>query len=84
MAAKQTKSAKNIYKITGTFKNGTRIQTFTKEVYVNTKQNAEEYVYSILGSKHKAKRKEITISKVEEISAKDVTDSIIKQLIGGK
>ena len=84
MAAKQSKSANNVYKITGTFKNGTRTQNFTKEVYVNTKQNAEEYVYSILGSKHKAKRKEINISKIEEIPAKEVTDPIIKQLIGGK
>lgn len=84
MAAKQSKSAKNVYKITGTFKNGTRKQTFTKEVYTNTKQNAEEYIYSILGSKHRAKRKEINITKIEEIQAKEVTDPIIKQLIGGK
>jgi large subunit ribosomal protein LX len=84
MAAKESKSKINFFKVTGTFRNGKRIQNFTKEVQVDNKQNAEEHIYSILGSKHRVKRREITINKIEELPVDKVTDPILKQIIGGK
>ena len=83
MTAKKPKETKNIYKVTGSFKKGNKIQPFTKEILMDNKKNVEEYVYSILGSKHRVKRKEITITKIEEISSDKVTNPIIKQQIGG-
>ncbi len=84
MAAKKSKGAQKIFKVTGNFKKGKSLQKFTKEIIVDNKQLAEEYVYSIMGSKHRLKRKEITIDKIEEIAIDDVTDTIIKQIAGGK
>lgn len=83
MTAKKPKETKNIYKVTGSFKKGKKNQPFTKEILMDNKKNVEEYVYSILGSKHRVKRKEITITKIEEISSDKVTNPIIKQQIGG-
>ena len=48
------------------------------------KQQVKEYLYSIMGSKHRVKRREITIAKIEEIPVDKVTDQIILQRIGGK
>lgn len=88
MTATQPKGTKikkkSPYKVSGNFKKGKKIQKFTKEVLGTNKQSVEEYILSILGSKHRVKRREITISKIEEISADEVTDTLIKQLMDGK
>ena len=88
MTAKQPKGTKTKGKtafiVTGDFKKGGKIQKFTKEVLVINKQNAEEYIYSILGSKHRVKRREITITKIDELPLDKITDPVIKQIMGGK
>ena len=81
---KTKKKSKSPYKVTGNFKKGKKIQKFTKEVLGTNKQNVEEYILSILGSKHRVKRREITITKIEEISPDEVTDTLVKQLMDGK
>jgi ribosomal protein L20A (L18A) len=73
-----------VYRIVGNFKKMKKSQKFTKEVLVPNKQQAKEHILSILGSKYRLKRREITIENIEEIPADKVTDPIIKQLIGGK
>jgi len=70
--------------VTGNFKKGKNTQSFTKEVLALNKQNAKEYLLSIIGSKHRVKRREITIIKIEELSLDKVSDPIIKYQIGGK
>ena len=70
--------------ITGNFKKGKKTQNFTKEVMGENKQEVTEYLYSIMGSKHRVKRREITIAKIEEIPLDKVTDQIILQRMGGK
>jgi large subunit ribosomal protein LX len=77
------KKTVNVFRITGNFRKGKKIQKFTKELLVKNKQEAEEHVLSIMGSKHRAKRKEITIEKIEKIPHDKVTDLIIKQQLGG-
>jgi len=72
-----------VFRVTGNFRKGKKRQIFTKEICVKNKQEAEEYVFSIIGSKHRAKRREITIEKIEKIPNDKVTDNIIKQMIGG-
>ena len=84
MATKQSKTKKNVFKVIGNFKKGDRHLPFTKEVYVENKQKAQDYVYSVMGSKHKLKRREITIEKIEELALDKVTDPVILQFIGGK
>lgn len=49
-------------------------QKFSKEVRALTPEQAIEYVYSVLGSNHKLRRKHIKILSVKEISLEEVKD----------
>lgn len=55
-------------------------QKFSKEVRALTKEQAIEYVYSVLGSNHKLRRKHIKITSVKEISLDEVRDRRIATL----
>ncbi len=55
-------------------------QKFSKEVRALTKEQAIEYVYSVLGSNHKLRRKHIKITNVKEISLDEVRDRRIAAL----
>ncbi len=55
-------------------------QKFRKEVRAVNPQHAIEYVYSVLGSNHKLRRKHIRIEKVEEISLEEATDRRVIEL----
>jgi len=57
---------------------------FRKEIRALKLEEAVEKVYNEIGSKHRAKRVQIKVLKVEEISAEEVTDPIIKKLISGE
>ena len=84
MPSKVSKRTKIVFKVSGNYKKGKKSHKFTKEVLGENKQGAQEYIYSIIGSKHRVKRREIQIEKVEEITINQVTDPIIKELVGGK
>lgn len=55
-------------------------QKFTKEVRALTPEQAIEYVYSVLGSNHKLRRKHIRITSVKEISPEEARDRKIVHL----
>ncbi len=55
-------------------------QKFTKEVRALTKEQALEYVYSVLGSNHKLRRKHIRITSIKEITLDEVRDRRIASL----
>lgn len=74
----------NVFKVTGVFKKGKRSQKFSKEIFIENKQKAEEYIMSLMGSKHRVKRREIQIESIDKISTDQVTDPVIRQMIGGK
>jgi len=57
---------------------------FRKEIRALKPEEAVEKVYNEIGSKHRAKRVQIKVLKVEEISAEEVTDPTIKKLISGE
>jgi len=84
MPAKLPKRTTNVFKVTGNFIKRKKTQKFTKEVIVNNKDQAKEYIFSIMGSKHRVKRREIKILKIEELPIDKITDPIIKDLAGGK
>ena len=71
------------FKVTGTFKMGREKQAFTKEVACERKEEATELIFSDLGSRHKVKRYNIKIEKVEEISPDDINDSVVAFKAGG-
>jgi len=69
-----------IYRIQGKFTMGDRYKPFTKELKAINEDDIKEKIYSEFGSKHHISRNQIRIEKVQEISAKDVQDPLIKAL----
>ncbi len=70
------------FKVTGSFRMGRSPSPFAKEVAAKDKKDAEEVIFSDLGSKHKVKRYDITIDKVTELKPDEVQDSTISFKIG--
>ena len=46
-------------------------------------EDAVEKIYMLLGSKHRVKRFQMTISKVEEISPEEIEDILVKKMTPG-
>ena len=74
----------SIFRIKGTFQMGSRKQQFTKELIADTEDQAREYTYSIIGSKHRTKRPKIDLQSIEEILPEEVTDPIVKHMVEAK
>jgi len=73
------------YRIKGKFEMGwMKGQIFVKEVAAKTPDEAAELLYSVIGSKHKVKRRQIKIEKIEEIPLEQVENLIVKQAAGAK
>jgi len=56
---------------------------FRKEVRALKPEDAVEKVYMLLGSKHRVKRFQMTISKVEELAPGEIKDILIKKMTPG-
>ena len=72
------------FKVTGSFDMGRVSQKFSKEIISKDKKEAEEFILSDLGSKHKVKRYQIKITEVKELKPDEVTDTIISFKLGEK
>jgi large subunit ribosomal protein LX len=57
---------------------------FRKEIRALKPEEAVEKVYTEIGSKHRAKRVQIKVLKVEEIGLDDVSDPTIRKLMSGE
>jgi large subunit ribosomal protein LX len=57
---------------------------FKKEIRALKPEQAVEQVYKEIGSKHRVKRFQIKILKVDEISAEEITDPTVKKLTLGE
>jgi large subunit ribosomal protein LX len=53
---------------------------FSIEVRALNENHALEYIYSVMGSRHKLKRSNIKILKIEEIRPEEVRSSFIREL----
>jgi len=69
-----------IFRITGKINKPNWKTNFRKEVRALKPEDAVEKIYKELGSKHRAKRFQIKILKVEEITIEEVTSPTIKKL----
>ena len=65
------------FKATGTFLMGEKTQPFNKEVAAKDKKEAEELVFSIMGSKHGVKRFRIDIDKIIPLKTEEITDLVV-------
>ena len=73
-----------VFQITGKIDKPNWKTNFRKEVRALKPEDAVEMIYKELGSKHRAKRFQIKILEVKEISPEEVTDPIIKKLVMGE
>ncbi len=70
-----------IFRVQGKFIMGDTFKPFTRELKAIGEDDIKEKIYSEFGSKHHIVRNQIHIEKIEEISAEDVVDPLIKNLI---
>ena len=61
-----------LYRITGELRKSGDKLPFKKEIKALKKEDAVQHLYSDMGSRHKARKFEITISNVEEVSESGV------------
>ncbi len=69
------------YRITGEFQMGSKRQGFTLETLADSEEDASEWAYSVLGSRHRATRRQITIEDVEEEDLADVEDALVRHTL---
>lgn len=70
-----------IYRVKGKFIMGNDIQVFTKELKSINEDNVYEKIYAEFGSKHGIKRNQIKVEELNEISADEVVDPILKAIL---
>ena len=72
-----------VFRVIGKIRKPNFQTEFRKEVRALKPEDAVEKVYMLLGSKHRVKRFQMTISKVEEIAPEEIENFIIKKLTPG-
>jgi large subunit ribosomal protein LX len=69
-----------IFRIEGKFMMGDSLKPFTRELRATSEAEIREKIYSEFGSKHHITRNQIKIQDIQEISAEDAQDPLIKAL----
>ena len=72
-----------VFRVIGKIRKPNFQTEFRKEVRALKPEDAVEKVYMLLGSKHRVKRFQMRISKVEEIAPEEIEDTIVKKLTLG-
>ena len=72
-----------VFRVIGKIRKPNFQTDFRKEVRALKPEDAVEKVYMLLGSKHRVRRFQMKISKVEEIAPEDIEDFIVKKLTPG-
>ena len=73
-----------MFRVVGKITKPNYMTDFRKEIRALKPEEAVERVYNEIGSKHRAKRSQIKVLKVEEISLEEVTDPAVKKLMSGE
>jgi large subunit ribosomal protein LX len=73
-----------VFRVSGEIRKPNFQTEFRKEVRALKPEDAVEKVYMELGSKHRVKRFQMRISKVEEIGAEEIENIIVKKLTLGE
>ncbi|MFC1486664.1 50S ribosomal protein L18Ae [Thermoproteota archaeon] len=72
-----------VFRVIGKIRKPNFRTEFRKEVRALKPEDAVEKVYMLLGSKHRVKRFQMKISKVEEIAPDEIENIIMKKLTQG-
>ncbi|MCW3985995.1 MAG: 50S ribosomal protein L18Ae [Candidatus Bathyarchaeota archaeon] len=69
-----------VFRVTGEIAKPNWRTPFKKEIRALKPENAKEKIYMELGSKHRAKRFQIKIFKIEEIPPEEIESPLIRKL----
>jgi large subunit ribosomal protein LX len=72
-----------VFRVIGKIRKPNFQTEFRKEVRALKPEDAVEEVYMLLGSKHRVKRFQMTISKVEELAPNEIEDILLKKMTPG-
>ena len=72
-----------VFRVSGKIRKPNFQTDFRKEVRALKPEDAVEKVYMLLGSKHRVKRFQMTISQVEEIGPEEIEDILVKKMTPG-
>jgi large subunit ribosomal protein LX len=72
-----------VFRVIGKIRKPNFQTEFRKEVRALKPEDAVEKVYMELGSKHRVRRYQMTISKVEELSPEEIEDVLVKKMTPG-
>ena len=72
-----------VFRIVGRISKPNYKTGFRKEIRALKPEDAVEKIYREIGSKHRVKRVQIKILKIEEIKPEDITDPIVRKLTLG-
>jgi large subunit ribosomal protein LX len=73
-----------VFRVTGEIRKPNFQTDFRKEVRALKPEEAVERIYMELGSKHKAKRFQIKIIKVEEVNPEEIESPLVRKLTLGE
>jgi large subunit ribosomal protein LX len=71
-----------VWRASGTYKKREKTFSFTKEMICPKEAHVMERVMSELGSRHRVKRRDISITKIKEISPEEVSNLELRKLLG--
>ena len=72
-----------VFRVIGEIRKPNFQTEFRKEVRALKPEDAVEKVYMELGSKHRVRRYQMTISKVEELAPEEIEDVLVKKMTPG-
>lgn len=72
------------FRVSGVFKSKGRAQDFNKEVLCESKKAAEEKILSDIGSRHRVKRRDISIMGVQQLKPEEIENPIIRYKVEGE
>ena len=72
-----------VFRVIGEIKKPNFETEFRKEVRAMNPEDAVEKVYTLLGSKHRVKRYQMNISKVEELKPEEIENILVRKMTPG-
>lgn len=73
-----------VFRVTGEITKPNLKTRFRKEILSEKPEQAREKVYAELGSRHRVKRCHIRITNVEEVSAENIENPLLKKIVTGE
>lgn len=83
MWCRRTRKLK-VFRVTGEVHKPNLDTSFKQEIVADKSEHAVEKVYAELGSRHRVKRYQVKIIKVEEIPTEEIVNPILKKMISGE